>query len=293
MYFEIQPFSGMLPAMPILNKQSPATDFVDPSDVPRPVVAYGMLMEDVGELELDVHQHRQGQLMLVMRGVISCEVQGGLWIVPPHSAIWMPCDVLHSIKAVGPMEGYNLFIEPELTTTLPATCCALTATALLRELLIRVASYPALYPEGGRESRTIALLLEELAMAPSDNLHLPMPTDRRLRKIAQLLTKNPADRSTMAVWAKRAGLSERTLARMLKQQTGMSFGRWRQQLSLMLALQWLAAGTSIQQVSVDLGYESAGSFVTMFRKALGTSPGRYMAERRGAPIDSAGALGSE
>jgi AraC-like DNA-binding protein len=59
----------------------------------------------------------------------------------------------------------------------------------------------------------------------------------------------------------------------------MSFGRWRQQLGVMLAVKWLAGGASIQQVAGDLGYESVPSFVTMFRKALGTSPGRYMAER--------------
>jgi AraC-like DNA-binding protein len=53
----------------------------------------------------------------------------------------------------------------------------------------------------------------------------------------------------------------------------MSFGRWRQQLSVMLAVEWLAGGASIQQVAADLGYESTPSFVTMFRKALGTSPG--------------------
>lgn len=39
----------------------------------------------------------------------------------------------------------------------------------------------------------------------------------------------------------------------------------------------------MQQVALDLGYESVGSFVTMFRKALGTSPARYMAERSGKP----------
>ena len=49
----------------------------------------------------------------------------------------------------------------------------------------------------------------------------------------------------------------------------------------MLAVKWLSAESSVQQVSDGLGYESAGSFVTMFRKAPGTSPGRYMAKRRG------------
>jgi AraC-like DNA-binding protein len=45
----------------------------------------------------------------------------------------------------------------------------------------------------------------------------------------------------------------------------MSFGRWRQQLSVMLAVKWLADGASIQQVAADLRYESVPSFVTMFR----------------------------
>lgn len=45
------------------------------------------------------------------------------------------------------------------------------------------------------------------------------------------------------------GMSERTLARLLTHATGMSFGRWRQQLHLMLAVRWLAAGASVRQVA--------------------------------------------
>lgn len=74
-------------------------------------------------------------------------------------------------------------------------------------------------------------------------------------------------------------MSTRTMERTIRRETGMSFGRWRQQLAVMLAVKWLAGGASIQQVAADLGYENAPSFVTMFRKALGTPPGRYMVER--------------
>jgi methylphosphotriester-DNA--protein-cysteine methyltransferase len=62
--------------------------------------------------------------------------------------------------------------------------------------------------------------------------------------------------------------------------TGMSFSRWRQLINAMLALQWLAEGQSIQQVSAGLGYESASSFVTQFRKVLGVPPCSGRAERR-------------
>jgi AraC-like DNA-binding protein len=74
-------------------------------------------------------------------------------------------------------------------------------------------------------------------------------------------------------------LSERTLARRFVGDTGMSFSRWRRQLGVMLAVKWLAGGASIRDVASELGYESIPSFVTMFRKATGVSPGRYMAER--------------
>jgi AraC-like DNA-binding protein len=126
----------------------------------------------------------------------------------------------------------------------------------------------------------MAVLLDELAAAQVEHLHLPMPDDARLRGIVDLMIASPADRVTLDVWAKRAGLSERTLARLIGRETGMSFGRWRQQLCVVLAVKGLAGGASIQQVTADLGYESVPSFVTMFRKALGTSPGRYMVERR-------------
>nr|WP_295835476.1 helix-turn-helix domain-containing protein [uncultured Azospirillum sp.] len=41
----------------------------------------------------------------------------------------------------------------------------------------------------------------------------------------------------------------------------------------------LSGGSSVQQVSDALGYESATSFIVMFKKALGTTPTRYFDNR--------------
>ncbi|HEX7817135.1 helix-turn-helix transcriptional regulator [Dyella sp.] len=277
--------------MPVLHESSDPIEWVDPDQVPRTVVTFAAIGIDSATLdqreadfhrrkEADFHRHRKAQLLFPMRGVFTCELEGGLWIAPAQSAIWIPGGVMHKVRATGMIECYVVFIDPAFTARLPSACCAISTTPLLRELLIRSASLPLLYPDDGLESHLVALLLDELALAPTGNLHLPMPTDARLRRIVQMIMANPADRGTMQAWARRVGVSERTLARLLVQETGMSFGRWRQQLHLMLAVEWLAGGSSVQQVADGLGYESAGSFVTMFRKALGTSPGRYMAERR-------------
>jgi AraC-like DNA-binding protein len=106
-----------------------------------------------------------------------------------------------------------------------------------------------------------------------------MPVDRRLREVVEQMMASPSARGTLQSWAASAAMSGRTFARLMGRETGMSFGRWRQQLGVMLAVKWMAEGATIQQVAFDLGYESVPSFVTMFKKALGTPPGRYMAER--------------
>ena len=72
-------------------------------------------------------------------------------------------------------------------------------------------------------------------------------------------------------------MSERNLARLVVSETGLNFRRWRHQLQLIVALQGLIRGQSVQQVAQDLGYDSTTAFITMFKKGLGQTPARYIA----------------
>lgn len=256
-------------------------DPIDPDSVPRPVVAVGRsFVTGSGGMAVGAHRHRKAQLIYMARGAMTCEASQGLWVVPPRCAVWIPGGARHGVKGVGAIDVYTLFVDPASAPTMPAACCTVSVSPLLRELLLRCVTLPALYPLRGAESRLAAVLLDELAAAPVEKLHLPMPSDRSLRRIADGLAADPSDRATAHEWARRVGASERTLRRLVLRETGMTFGRWRQQLHIVLALQWLAQGASVLSVAADLGYESASSFVLMFRKALGDSPARYMTQRR-------------
>ncbi|WP_437815912.1 AraC family transcriptional regulator [Sorangium sp. So ce1078] len=246
--------------------------------VARPVNAIGLSMES-GGLESEPHAHRESQLMYLVRGELICEGSSALWIVPPQSALWIPASVTHRIRARAPLEGYSVFVEPGAAPDLPQDCCAVSVTPLFRELLLRLATRPALYDLEGPDARLVSVLLDELATVSIEKHRLPMPVDPRLRRLVDAMTADPAIGVTTRTWAKRIGVSERTLNRVLVEETGLSFGRWRQQLHIILAIQKLSRGATVQSVALDLGYESASSFVTMFRKALGTSPARYMASR--------------
>lgn len=84
----------------------------------------------------------------------------------------------------------------------------------------------------------------------------------------------------IVAWAKRLALSERSLARLMLRETGLTFGRWRQQLHLIIALRELASGVSVQNVAANLGYESVNAFIIMFKKMMGSTPAHYFAARK-------------
>jgi AraC-like DNA-binding protein len=168
-----------------------------------------------------------------------------------------------------------LFVDPS-SVALPAHCCTLSISPLVRELIVHLESVSQDYAEDSPTGRLTTVLLEQLAQMPIEQLHLPFPANARLRKIANALIDDPSNRNTIDEWASEVAMSERSLSRLVVSETGMTFGRWRRQLRVIAALQKLSAGSSVQRVSSDLGYDSVSAFITMFKNTVGRTPGYYL-----------------
>lgn len=258
------------------------TEFPDyqlPDKIDRPVVVMGLTMV-VDGWEFPKHSHRKAQLLFSASGVVTVETERGVWVVPPQCAVWIPGGLPHKARSTSEVRGFGLFVEPDAVEGLPRDCCSVSVSPLLQSLLEKAAGFNENYDEDGAEGRLMMVMLDELVSAPLEQLHLPIPADKRLRKLTDILLGDPASQATLEAWAQRVGMSERSLSRLFSLETGMSVGRWRRQLHVITGVQLLMQGRSIQSVAFDLGYESAGAFVTMFRKAVGTPPGRFLAERR-------------
>ena len=132
----------------------------------------------------------------------------------------------------------------------------------------------------GPTARLARVLVEQLGAMPVEMLHLPISHHPKIRRIAHVLARDPADRTTLAEWAGQLALSDRSLARLVKRETGLTFGRWRQQLHMIVAMQQLSGGATVQQVAGNLGYDSVTAFITMFKKSTGQPPGKYFAALR-------------
>ncbi len=213
---------------------------------------------------------------------MSVMTPDGSWVVPPARAVWLPASVAHRIHADGRLSLRSVFFPPGVVASLPRRCCVVGVPPLLRELVIELVSRPPSDP-GPTRTRIAALLVDLLAELAQEPLILPMPRDSRARRLAQLLAAHPGDRRSLEEWARHVGASPRTLQRSFRAESGMGFRQWRQQLRLHRALVLLAARSPVTQVALQVGYESPSAFVAMFRKALGTTPGRYFSRSNRLP----------
>lgn len=262
----------------MLPARAPSVQTMNVDAMPRPLQA--VCVDAVTDrFELQEHRHRKCELIYTARGVLNCEADGQVWTIPPKCAIWIPSNVPHRCWAIGRIQSYALFLDPRLDPRPGESCCALEASPLLRELLFRVAAFPALYPMDGPEARLLPVVLDEIGTARRARLRLPMPTDPDLRRLTDLIMADPPNKASVAQWAAQLSMTERTLSRRFNREIGMSLGRWRRQFHVSRAMQWMADGRSIKVIAFDLGYESTSSFVTMFRKTVGTSPARYFSGR--------------
>ena len=216
------------------------------------------------------HAHGVHQIVHAGRGVMRVMSEAGAWVVPPGRVIWMPARTTHWIDCFTAVEMRTVYLGGD-HPVLPEACAVWSVSPLMREVLLRLVSRER--PD--QEAALLELLLSEIETVDQMPLSLPIPEDRRLRRITEALQSNPGDSRDLTSWAREAGATPRTLIRLFRRETGMTFREWRRQLRLQAALERLARGEAVTSVALDLGYASPSAFIQAFRDVLGTTPARY------------------
>ena len=221
------------------------------------------------------HRHDAAQLIHASSGVMRVRTGEGVWVVPPARAVWVPAFETHDISMFGHVELRTIYLDPAFAPDLGARCCVVQVSPLLRAAILRAVEFGAESPSQGPAANVAAVIRDEIRAAQVAPLHLPMPSDPRARRAAEAFEREPGARRHRADWARLAGASERTLERLFHAEVGMSFGRWQRQVRLLRSLELLAAGRSVTDTALEVGFESPSAFIAMFRAAMGTTPGRY------------------
>jgi transcriptional regulator GlxA family with amidase domain len=160
----------------------------------------------------------------------------------------------------------------------PQSVAVVAVSGLLRELILAACDEGVAWNGKLPAQPVAALVLHEIRRAATRPLSLPACRDPRLARLAGVLLADPGDPRDLPELADLAGASARTLARLFRRDTGMSFQQWRRQLRLTEAFARIAQGETPARAGAAVGYASGPAFGAAFRAAFGTTPGRARIE---------------
>lgn len=221
------------------------------------------------------HRHPRAHIILPERGSCWVVAPEGTWLVPTGQAIWIPSWVPHQVFSPGSVAARMIFIDETCVRTLPPRCGAVSVTSFLRELTSRALAYGNSYGVNGPETRLARVLLDEMSSLEPSPLLIPVSKDPRLAGAMERLVRDPGGNEVITQVARHVGTSGRTLARLFRVETGMTFIQWRTRLRLVESIKRLTQGARVTEVALDMGYSSTSSFVCVFRQHLGIPPVRY------------------
>lgn len=229
----------------------------------------------LGTREKDWHSHPRGQMFCVASGLVHVRTRHGSWMLPPQRAGWVPPNEPHSASMSGVMSGWNVFVSPALSGELPSKPCVMGVNELTWALVRRAATWKNDHHLLPHQQRLCDVLVDEFLRSPLEPLHLPMPSERRLLRVARKFLEQPGNRWTLSQWAAYGGMSSRTLSRLYMDDVHMSFAHWCQQAKLLFALERLSRDVPVATISDELGFATPSNFIAMFRRNFGESPGKY------------------
>ncbi len=231
------------------------------------------------DTHFEPHRHAWAQLAYCATGIVQVTAATPdevTYIVPPSRAVWIAPGARHSITVLQAAELRSLYIDAMATPNGWSGCRMIMVSPLLRELIHALDAAPDQPLTKTREAMLSALVLDDISHAPTQALGVPLPHpqtgDKRLRALCEAVLRSPAERATLAEWVADIGASERTVARLFRDELGLSYQQWRQQAILAHALPMLARGTPVSQVAAASGYASDSAFSAMFKAAMGQPP---------------------
>ena len=224
----------------------------------------------------EFHQHEQGSLFIPIFGNLSIHLEDHLFISPKGCSTWIPARTEHRAQAIGVAEGVKLFVNDKLHK-LPDHPCSINITELSRALIRDLSSKDDKELNMSFQQMKIKVLIKELEQSIDFNPYsIALFKDHRIQFLYKEMMRAPEKKIPLKVWANQIGMSERNLSRLIKKDIGMTFSQWKNQLYMFLALKELLRGKSIQNISINLGYESDSSFIYQFKKTFGNSPMQYL-----------------
>lgn len=268
-------------ATPVTPRAADATflRMYPPGREPRP----GSLRSDHLELDSHWHFHDMHQLFFTFEGAIELEAADGRHLISQQLAAWIPAEVAH-LAHLHRTPSVSIFFTRAMFAAPGERIRSLIVTPLMREMMRETARWPLHGPETPVRQAFYAALAElcgEWIDRQETDLFLPACDDPRLKRALDYTARH-VEAKLVDVCAA-AGMSERSLRRHLRAETGLTWEAYRQRSRLLQAIALLGeTDDPIIEIAARCGFESPSAFAKAFRAATGESPSDFRRRTSGA-----------
>jgi AraC-like DNA-binding protein len=221
------------------------------------------------------HSHERGQLLFICEGLATLKVLQSVYTLVQGRCVWIPPRTAHSMQTLGAVDGHAVYLPQETCANFPPRSKTLSVTPLLKQVVARLTSSDGTSSAPDVQRRLLLVLCDELHQPQPDFLHLPVPQDRRLQQLVGLQTSAPELNRDLSSWARKVGMSKRSISRHFHKEVGMTFGQWRQRMRILRASGMLLTGSSVTDAAVAVGYDSVSAFTKTFRLIFGQPPAQF------------------
>ncbi|MCK6263964.1 helix-turn-helix transcriptional regulator [Vibrio sp. ZSDE26] len=232
---------------------------------------------DIGKHDSGMHQHEKGQLLYAPQGCMSFALDNSICILPPTKAVWIPPYTQHQAMMTNVVAYRSVYFDCSVFEC-PSNITMIEVNALLKALIDKMALWAWDKPEN-EQLKTTALFWEEFYEAKCHSFQLPMPSDRRLKRFRQQVMQEFFLVPPLTTLAHSVGASTKTVTRLFKAETGMSYQDWRQQWRLLKAIELLSREMQVSDVANWLEFSSDSAFIAFFKYQTGKTPLSFIKSR--------------
>lgn len=235
-------------------------------------IASDMIMHDSG-----FHQHTtKAQLLYAPSGCMTVTTSDRQFVLPPFRMLWIPTHEVHRVNFRNIVAYRSIYFDESISEKyLHSGLKVLNVNPLLKEIIERICFWEWKSFSQDQEN-IVSVLWDEINAAPEENLSLTMPKDPRLKRATENWTKRISMPPMLKNLAEETGGVEKTITRIFKRETGLSYQEWRQQWRLQRSIELLVEGNSIGEVSHMLDFSSDSAFIEFFKKHTGSTPLQYL-----------------
>lgn len=235
-----------------------------------------------GQFNTKIHHHEQTQLISPEKGTVYLYSECGNYCIPSNHYVYVAPNVKHRLIS----RSQNLKLKTiylNLSHELDGNDGLLNIQVFSPSLLLDNLLDFGIRHLNSRENTdlkapclaSLKMMLPFLLTNPIQ-LYTQAPKSEKLLYAIEFIIDSLGENLTITSISEKANMSERSLFRLFKKETGMTLFQFIKLSRMQRAIELMEDPTlSISEIVYQIGYESIATFSNIFKQLVGMSPQKY------------------